>query len=186
MPFGPYKPWAQARGLRAQRPPRDPCHPASPRMHHPECATPLEPGCVQLVCHVTVPQLALGAFIPHRPCRTGSRSCAFRPIEALGASPGTAGTKATPRSMPPRVTSPASPRPRHLESATPLEPGCVQLVGHATVPQLALGAFIPYRPCRTGLQPCRTGLRTCLSLACQAGLTRRVVRSRPCPAGLRI
>ena len=30
-------------------------------------ATPLVPGCGQLVCHATVPQLAQGAFMPLTP-----------------------------------------------------------------------------------------------------------------------
>ena len=63
----PYKPRARARGLREQKPPRLPCR-LPPRL------PPLGAWLCQLVGHVTVPQLALGASMPHRQWRAGLRS----------------------------------------------------------------------------------------------------------------
>ena len=82
--------------------------------------TPLEPGYGQLVCQVTVPQLAQGAFMLLTPRKLASASClslaceageitratpSFR-IQAPGASPGTAGPKRHPAIHPATRTGP--------------------------------------------------------------------------------
>ena len=94
-----YKPRARARGLRSKTPPRVPCR--------------LGLALVPLVRHVTVPQLAQGAFMTLGPVRIAIRTR----IQAPGASPGTAGQNATPRAMPPGPGSCSIGAPRHSPPA---------------------------------------------------------------------
>ena len=116
LPILPHtNPWARARGLREQTPPRYPCHPGQTVYDAPGKRPRLSVSIANLVRHVTVPQFALGAFIAAQDCEphlslaceagemtraTPSYSPAYKP---LGASPGTAGTNATPLSMPSRA-----------------------------------------------------------------------------------
>ena len=53
------------------------CHPAPDQRHG-------SAWLVQSVCHVAVPQLALGAYMPHTPRRTGLRSSSALASKAGG------------------------------------------------------------------------------------------------------
>jgi hypothetical protein len=141
-----YKPRARARGLREQRPPRRPCRPGESCCPVSSDARRRSAWPRQLVCHVTVPQLAQGAFIRHRPGRTGVHSSpdAYKPR---------ARARGLREQRPPRRPCRPGESCRPVSSDTRRRSAWPrQLVCNVTVPQLAQGAFIRHGLGRTGVR----------------------------------
>ena len=90
----------------------------------------------------------LGLPVPAQASK-GQPLLAYKP---QGASPGTAGTKATPLSMPPAAHA-ANDMHDIPDRQHRLSLALARLVRHVAVPQLALGASMPYTLCPLGVRP---------------------------------
>ncbi len=138
-----------------KREPGDGGNKRHPAIHAAQSLRRVSVGRRQAVRHVAVPRLAPGASMPQRiaprasmPQRIAILTCRRPvPIQAPGASPGTAGTNATPLSIPPRVCA-------------AFRQGVARLSAASQSPGSRRGLFMPNSPpARAGGFYSRTGSR---------------------------